>query len=79
MVGNKAQNSPMLQVVSDLMAMRAPTPPLLSREDLDKQKSTFANEPALFDYLQAAYALYVEHQPDNALKHLPDSVPSSLD
>ncbi|MDT3233063.1 outer membrane assembly lipoprotein YfiO [Pseudomonas sp. rhizo25] len=79
MVGNKAQNSPMLQVVSDLMAMRAHTPPLLSREDLDKQKSTFANEPALFDYLQAAYALYVEHQPDNALKHLPDSVPSSLD
>ncbi|AMS19554.1 outer membrane assembly lipoprotein YfiO [Pseudomonas synxantha] len=79
MVGNKAQNSPMLQVVSDLMAMRAHTPPLLSREDLDKQKSTFANEPALFDYLQAAYALYVEHQPSNALKHLPDSVPSSLD
>lgn len=79
MVGNKSANSPMLQVVSDLMAMRAHTPPLLSREDLDKQKSTFANEPALFDYLQAAYALYVEHQPDNALKHLPDSVPSSLD
>ena len=48
MVGNKAANSPMLQVVSDLMAMRAHTPPLLSREDLDKQKSTFASEPALF-------------------------------
>lgn len=57
MVGNKAANSPMLQVVSDLMAMRAHTPPLLSREDLDKQKSTFANEPALFDFLQASYAL----------------------
>lgn len=79
MVGNKSVNSPMLQVVSDLMAMRAHTPPLLSREDLDKQKNTFANEPALFDFLQATYALYVEHQPDNALKHLPESVPSSLD
>ncbi|KWV66791.1 MULTISPECIES: hypothetical protein [Pseudomonas] len=79
MVGNKAVNSPMLQVVSDLMAMRAHTPPLLSREDLDKQKSTFASEPALFDFLQASYALYVEHQPDAALKHLPADVPSSLD
>lgn len=79
MVGNKAANSPMLQVVSDLMAMRAHTPPLLSREDLDKQKSTFATEPALFDFLQASYALYVEHQPDTALKHLPADVPSSLD
>lgn len=79
MVGNKAANSPMLQVVSDLMAMRAHTPPLLSREDLDKQKSTFATEPALFDFLQASYALYVEHQPDAALKHLPADVPSSLD
>jgi hypothetical protein len=79
MASNQAVNSPMLQVVSDLMAMRAHTPPLLSREALDKQKSTFANEPALFDYLQAAYALYVEHQPDTALKHLPTDLPPTLD
>lgn len=79
MARNPAANSPMLQLVNDLMAMRAHTPPLLSREDLEKQKSTFANEPALFDYLQAAYALYVEHQPDAALKHLPADVPSNLD
>ncbi|AZF13658.1 outer membrane assembly lipoprotein YfiO [Pseudomonas sp. R3-18-08] len=79
MTSNQAANSPMLQLVSDLMAMRAHTPPLLSREALDKQKSTFANEPALFDYLQAAYALYVEHQPDTALKHLPTDLPSNLD
>ncbi|WPN98486.1 outer membrane assembly lipoprotein YfiO [Pseudomonas sp. MUP55] len=79
MARNPAANSPMLQLVNDLMAMRAHTPPLLSREDLDKQKSTFANEPALFDYLQAAYALYVEHKPDAALKHLPADVPSNLD
>lgn len=51
----------------------------MTREDLDKQKATFANEPALFDYLQAAHALYVEHQPDTALKHLPADVPSNLD
>ncbi|AZF45414.1 MULTISPECIES: outer membrane assembly lipoprotein YfiO [unclassified Pseudomonas] len=79
MASNQAANSPMLQLVSDLMAMRAHTPPLLSREALDKQKSTFANEPALFDYLQAAYALYVEHQPDTALKHLPTGLPPNLD
>ncbi|MCK6191128.1 outer membrane assembly lipoprotein YfiO [Pseudomonas sp. EYE_354] len=79
MVSGGSLKNPMLQVVTDLMLMRAHTPPSLTREALDKQKATFANEPALFDYLQAAYALYVEHQPDNALKHLPQDVPSHLD
>ncbi len=79
MVNSASIREPMLQAVTDLMSMRAQTPPRLSREDLDKQKATFASHPALFDYLQAAYALYVEHQPDSALKHLPQDVPSSLD
>lgn len=72
-------DTPMIQLVSDLMRMRAHNPPTLSREDLAQRKAAFANEPALYDYLLAAYALYVEHQPDNALKHLPQDVPSSLD
>ena len=79
MASGKTVNSAMIQLVNDLMAMRAQTPPALTRADLDRQKATFANDPALFDYLQAAYALYVEHQPDNALKHLPQDVPASLD
>ena len=71
--------TPMVQLVTDLMSMRAHTPPSLTRADLDAQKAVFANDPALYDYLQAAFALYVEHQPDTALKHLPKDVPSSLD
>ncbi|NVZ71946.1 outer membrane assembly lipoprotein YfiO [Pseudomonas costantinii] len=79
MVNRQTVQSPMIQVVTDLMAMRAHTPPTLTREDLDAQKAVFANEPALYDYVQAVYALYVEHQPDSALKHLPQDVPSNLD
>lgn len=79
MVNGKAVQNPMILLVSDLMRMRAHTPPALSRADLDQQKAVFADTPALFDYLQAAYALYVEHQPDNALKHLPQNVPSNPD
>lgn len=72
-------DTPMIQLVSDLMRMRAHNPPTLTRDDLAQRKTVFANEPALYDYLLAAYALYVEHQPDSALKHLPQEVPSSLD
>ena len=79
MVTGGTFTAPMIQVVSDLMRMRAHTPPTLSREDLDQQKAVFANDPAQYDYVLAAYALYVEHQPDSALKHLPEDVPSSLD
>lgn len=79
MVNGKAVKNPMILLVSDLMLMRAHTPPTLTRADLDGQKAVFADEPALFDYLQAAYALYVAHQPDSALKHLPQDVPSNPD
>ena len=79
MVTGGTFTAPMIQVVSDLMRMRAHTPPTLSREDLDQQKAVFANDPAQYDYVLAAYALYVEHQPDSALKHLPEDVPSNLD
>ncbi|RQO56789.1 outer membrane assembly lipoprotein YfiO [Pseudomonas sp. KBW05] len=72
-------DTPMIQLVSDLMRMRAHNPPTLTRDDLAQRKAVFANEPALYDYLLAAYALYVEHQPDSALQHLPKDVPSSLD
>ena len=79
MVNSDTVKTPMIQLVSDLMVMRGGNQPALSRADLDQQKAVFADTPALFDYLQAAYALYVEHQPDNALKHLPQDVPSNPD
>ncbi len=79
MVNSANLKEPLLQTVTDLMLMRANTPPRLTREALAQQKATFANTPALYDYLQAAFALYVEHQPDTALKHLPQDMPSNLD
>ncbi|MBT2375586.1 outer membrane assembly lipoprotein YfiO [Pseudomonas fluorescens] len=74
-----AVNNPLILALNDLMWMRAGNPPKLTREALDAQQSVFAQEPALYDYVQAAFALYVEHQPDSTLKRLPQDVPSSLD
>ncbi len=79
MVNRQTVTSPIIQLVSDLMAMRSDNQPPLSRADLEKQKAAFASEPQLYDYLLAAFALYLEHQPDAALKHLPRSVPANLD
>ncbi len=79
MVWGGSVKNPMMQVVTDLRSMRAAPKPSLTREDLDAQKATFADRPEVFEYLQAAFALYVEHQPDSALKYLPQDVPSSLD
>jgi len=78
MVNSDTVKTPMIQLVSDLMVMRGGNQPALSRADLEKQKAAFADEPAFYDYLLAVSALYVEHQPDAALKQLPQSVPSSL-
>ena len=75
----KPSANPLMLAVNDLMWMRAGNPPQLSRAALDAQKPVFAQEPALYDYVQAAFALYVEHQPDSTLKLLPQDVPASLD
>ncbi|ROM53086.1 outer membrane assembly lipoprotein YfiO [Pseudomonas rhodesiae] len=78
MVNSQPVKTPMIQLVSDLMVMRGGNQPTLSRADLEKQKALFASEPELYDYLLAVCALYIEHQPDAALKQLPQRVPSSL-
>jgi len=78
MVNSETVTTPMIQFVSDLMVMRGGNQPALSRADLEKQKTAFAGAPQLYDYLLAVSALYTEHQPDAALKQLPQSVPSSL-
>ncbi|WDU62125.1 outer membrane assembly lipoprotein YfiO [Pseudomonas poae] len=75
---NASAANPLTLALTDLMGMRAGNPPKLTRELLAGQKPVFAQEPALYDYVQAAFALYVEHQPDNALKLLPQDVPASL-
>ncbi|WP_248751981.1 outer membrane assembly lipoprotein YfiO [Pseudomonas sp. MWU15-20650] len=71
--------NPFTLALNDLMWMRAGNPPKLTREALAEQKPVFAQEPALYDYVQAAFALYVEHQPDTTLKLLPQDVPARLD
>ncbi|MBD8741334.1 outer membrane assembly lipoprotein YfiO [Pseudomonas fluorescens] len=78
MVNSETVTTPMIQLVSDLMVMRGGNQPALSRADLEKQKAAFASAPELYDYLLAVCALYIEQQPDAALKQLPQSVPSSL-
>ncbi|MGB3124226.1 MAG: outer membrane assembly lipoprotein YfiO [Pseudomonas sp.] len=78
MVNSETVKTPMIQLVSDLMVMRGGGQPALSRADLEKQKAAFSGEPQLYDYLLAVNALYIEHQPDAALKQLPQNVPSSL-
>jgi hypothetical protein len=78
MPSGETVNTPMIQLVSDLMVMRGGEQPALTRADLEKQKAAFASEPALYEYLLAVCALFVEQQPDAALKQLPQSVPASL-
>lgn len=71
--------APLLLAVNDLMWMREQPQPKLTREALQQQKTVFAQQPALYDYLQAAFTLYVDKNPDSALKQLPADLPSSLD
>lgn len=73
---------PRLLAVLDLMQMRhhEPNEPrALDSAALAGQKELFAAQPALHDYLTAAYRLYVEEKPAEALKSLPETVPEKLD
>jgi hypothetical protein len=73
-----AVKSPMIAAVNDLMWMREGSDNTLSKAGLMAQKDTFAEHPELFNYLQAAFALYVENNPVSALQLLPDAIPAEL-
>ncbi|WP_122663841.1 outer membrane assembly lipoprotein YfiO [Pseudomonas viridiflava] len=76
---NKAPvNSPIIAAVNDLMWMREGSNNRLTKAALLAQKDTFAKHPQLFTYLQAAFALYVENDPESALKLLPTDLPETL-
>ena len=79
MVNAEPVQTPLLLAVNDLMWMREQPEPKLTLDALQKQKAVFAQQPALYDYLQAAFALYVDKDPDNALKLLPAGLPQHLD
>jgi len=73
-----ATSSALITATHDLMIMRANLPNPLTREQLLAQKSLFDQQPAMFDYLQAAFAFYVDKKPAEALKRLPNDIPEKL-
>lgn len=76
--------SPRFLAIVDLMQMRSEdaqagasnTSAPLQLAALEAQKDRFASNPALFDYLLAAFHVYVDNKPDEALALLP-SVPNA--
>lgn len=67
-----------LTAVSDLRRMRPVEEweqgrTRLTQEELQAQRPIFARDPALFDYLRAAHALFVRNQPREALALIPDA------
>jgi hypothetical protein len=71
--------SPRFLAMIDLMRMRSGTDidgnptdtPLLKLADLEAQKDRFASNPALYNYLLAAFHLYVDNKPEEALALVP--------
>ncbi|WP_426153478.1 outer membrane assembly lipoprotein YfiO [Pseudomonas sp. DC3000-4b1] len=74
-----AQGAPLLAAVADLMLLRPDGETPFSAAQLQAQKATFDQHPGLYQYLQAARAFYVDNQPGEALKHLPEAIPEPLD
>ena len=66
---------PTLLAVVDLQQMRKPDSgsQAISLADLEAQRPRFAARPALFDYLLAAHALFVEGRPAEVLRLIPDA------
>jgi hypothetical protein len=72
--------SPRFLAIIDLMRMRSEGPQAgvsntnapLKLAELEAQKDRFASNSALFDYLLAAFHLYVDDKPDEALALLPN-------
>jgi hypothetical protein len=61
------------------MLMRPDGASKMTREQLLAQKAVFAEQPAMFDYMQAVFAFYIEKNPAEALKLLPKDIPDNLD
>ncbi|MFJ3485759.1 outer membrane assembly lipoprotein YfiO [Pseudomonas sp. NPDC090202] len=75
----EATSSALMTATSDLMLMRPDAQLKLTRNALLAQKDLFASQPALFDYLQAVFAFYLDNDPAQALKLLPNDTPANLD
>jgi hypothetical protein len=66
---------PILLAVVDLQQMRKPDSgsQAISLADLEAQRHLFAAQPALFDYLLAAHAMFVDGRPAEVLRLIPDA------
>lgn len=76
--GTPVANQAILTAVSDLRRMRPVEEweegrTRLTRQQLDAQRPIFAKDQPLYDYLRAAHALFVEGQPRETLKLIPDA------
>ena len=68
---------PILLAVADLQRMRRPgdtegRPPITAAE-IARQRPIFGKDTELYDYLRAAEAYFVRHQPAEVLKLIPDA------
>jgi hypothetical protein len=45
----------------------------VTRQELEAQRSLFAHQPALFEYLLALHAYYIDHKPQEVLDLIPDN------
>ena len=78
--------SPCFLAIIDLMRMRSAdrqadvpnTNAPLKLAELESQKGRFANNPALYEYLLAAFHLYVDGKPDEAMALLPGAPKAPL-
>ena len=66
-------NDPILLAVLDLQRMREGAVSPITRAEIEAQRPHFSGDAALFDYLLAAYAWFVEDKPDAVLKLIPDA------
>jgi TolA-binding protein len=67
--------SPRFLAIIDLMSMRSGGPTAIARltlKDLEAQKNRFATNPALYQYLLAAFHVHVDSKPEEALALLPN-------
>jgi hypothetical protein len=78
--------SPQFLAIIDLMRMRSDSGasggpaknPSLTLADLETQKDRFSSNPALYKYLLAAFHLYIDSKPEQALALLPNLTDAKL-
>ncbi len=64
-------SDPILLAVEYLRRMRPSENDTITRETLEAQRSRFVGQQALFDYLLAAHAYYVQNAPERVLQLIP--------